>query len=450
MSYPSGTAVPVPSVVAYAFSSSPAPSAPQPSVAARLRASATPYRPTHGRRDNTPAFLPPRRSIMSELHDISTFHHFPSLSDDLMLIILTYVADVPFEGEGMSHRSTMTHVLPYVSKQVQSLCASTDRIWTAALRRRLQKEPNLWGEGLRSLIEDLEPRVGRGAGTREDEGGGREIGTEIGGGNGTLEEGGSGSAFATCSNSAKRARRAPIDIVAAACDVVQRHPASDTYPPGVGPAQKVFRYIVSRHIRFTGPVFYMPGTVRLGQEFGLHFFEPRYRLLISELMAPYPVRYRRGDPITLDGRHRRFPSFVYGNHSPLAPTTPACIVEVRQCLIHPNGTADVFLVPSAYVWLERVWERRGTGGLAYARCVRMGRGAGRSLEESVLAAQIARRRAFQDYEGAGGGAGVPDADGMETDAPPGLHINALLQYLAARMDGEHEVVEIQDSSEEEG
>ena len=36
-------------------------------------------------------------------------------------------------------------------------------------------------------------------------------------------------------------------------------------------------------------------------------------------------------------------------------------------------SADVFLQPIAYIWIEDVWERPGTGGLYEARGIRMGK-----------------------------------------------------------------------------
>ena len=135
--------------------------------------------------------------------------------------------------------------------------------------------------------------------------------------------------------------------------------------------KQLFRRIVQR-LRFRSPIFYMPGPLNLNESFGLHFFEPRYRLLISEVMAPYPVTFRRGDPIELRGSgHSVYPKFIYANYSPLERGSPAVIVEVRQCLINPNGTADVFLCPTSYIWIEDIRERPNSGALYDARAISM-------------------------------------------------------------------------------
>jgi hypothetical protein len=75
------------------------------------------------------------------------------------------------------------------------------------------------------------------------------------------------------------------------------------------------------------------------------------------------------------------PTFCYAHMAPFAPTTPACLVEVRQCTIHANGTADVMLMPVAFVWMETLSEAPNTGRLHFARCLRMGREDSRALEE---------------------------------------------------------------------
>mmetsp|Transcript_14820 Transcript_14820/g.22643 ORF Transcript_14820/g.22643 Transcript_14820/m.22643 type:complete len:163 (-) Transcript_14820:186-674(-) len=129
----------------------------------------------------------------------------------------------------------------------------------------------------------------------------------------------------------------------------------------------------------------MTGAVRLGQPFGLHFFEPRYRLLIAEVMQNWPESARRGESIVASSRGL-LPTFIYAHMSPLAPTTPACLVQVRNCMIHPDGSADVMLTPVAYVSLEQVWERPNSRGLFEASCLRMGRLQTLQIERQVSGA----------------------------------------------------------------
>jgi hypothetical protein len=122
----------------------------------------------------------------------------------------------------------------------------------------------------------------------------------------------------------------------------------------------------------------MSGGVRLGEGIGLHFFEPRYRLLIHQVMEGFAVDNFSGHVVHRNGD---YPTFVYAHMAPFAPATPACLVEVRECTIHPNQSADVMLIPVAFVRIERLWEAPNTGRLHFAQCLRMGREDSQALEE---------------------------------------------------------------------
>jgi hypothetical protein len=180
----------------------------------------------------------------------------------------------------------------------------------------------------------------------------------------------------------------------------------------------------------------MTGVVRLGHTFGLHFFEPRYRLLIAEVMRGWPELARHGATIVAraDGR---FPTFVYAHVAPLAPGTPACLVQVRQCVIHRDGSADVLLVPVSYVWLERIWERPHSGRLFEAQCLKMGREQARSMEahrgENFMESEFLR---FIAHHG-----------GLENPSRGTMH--AMLSYfLSGRSMPVHSDSEDEDGNEE--
>jgi hypothetical protein len=100
------------------------------------------------------------------------------------------------------------------------------------------------------------------------------------------------------------------------------------------------------------PVFSMPGAVALGQQLNLHFFEPRYKLLIRRVWAS------------------RTRCFVYSPWAPVAGR-PAALVRVDRVCFWPDGRASVVgRVVAAAVELAAVWVEDGTGGLACARLAR--------------------------------------------------------------------------------
>jgi hypothetical protein len=211
--------------------------------------------------------------------------------------------------------SPLTHVLPYVSKHVRVMCLS-DYLWRMALERLVKKDPFLWVQGLLKLH--------------------------------------------MCDSSSPH---------------FVRFVHEGLHEPGY---LSVFRLVVERYLRFTGPVYMRSGVERLRELIGLHFFEHRYRLLIHHVMEGYNVDNHSGFVLQRNGE---YPTFVYADMVPFA--SPACLVEVRQCTIRPDQSADVMLKPVAFTWMERLWEAPNTGCLHFAQCLRMGREDLQVLEEHV-------------------------------------------------------------------
>lgn len=164
-------------------------------------------------------------------------------------------------------------------------------------------------------------------------------------------------------------------IVNRACDYLSNKDGNATA------AKSVYRSILDDYIQFTAPVFYMQSYPQIGEEFGLHFFEPRYRALIASVMKDRPD-CRNGEPITAD-ENGNFPGFIYANHNRVEPGKIAMIVHVRQCHIYSDGRADVILVPVAYVRLQKVWKQSRAGHLYMAKSFRLGEEGTRQIENTV-------------------------------------------------------------------
>lgn len=228
--------------------------------------------------------------------------------------------------------------------------------------------------------------------------------------NGRLNEGQQFESKLKISSSSDSEHPSGEALLQLSCTAIQLHPPHPPTNVPCGIFQRLYESILFGHIRYRAPVFCMPSRVRLGSTYGLHFFEPRYRLLISEVMARYPVSARRGERISpmvsglfptnhVQGqsdiraaaldlmekndpllREYQLPTFIHAHEMPLRLNTPATIVRVEQCVIHPNGSADVFLKPLSYIYLEEMWERPGTGGLFEATGLRMGKVESESYE----------------------------------------------------------------------
>jgi len=93
----------------------------------------------------------------------------------------------------------------------------------------------------------------------------------------------------------------------------------------------------------TYPVFYMSGKLRLGSVIAMHFFEPRYRQLIRK--------------ITVQCEDARFAfKFAFFSRCPVGPEKlDGWVCEARDINVHPDGRADLDLVPVARISRQSAW-----------------------------------------------------------------------------------------------
>lgn len=268
------------------------------------------------------AVVPPKHSMDDR---------FEVLGEDSILSIMTFVANAPLEQEVSCKASVseLTNLLPGVNKMFQGL-SEHDSLWKPALLRQLQREPKLWTEGLLKLAEK------------------QKLWDADFGDNETTES------F--------------LDRVRDAVNSI--------------PYKNIYKQVLSEHIRMTMPVFYMPGPLLLGGSYRVHLFEPRYRLMVAELLRDYPQEARQGGLTTEGGRPA--PVFIHANRDPFGVASGACLVQMVRCNISPrDGTADIMLLPLSYIWLEKVWTRPNSGNLHYAQGVRMGHKATREMHDLI-------------------------------------------------------------------
>lgn len=274
--------------------------------------------------------LSPRTDSTTRRSTPRTFYQFSQLHEELVINVLSYLADVPYKYSSKENSSTLTHSLPLVCKKFYSICRNNDYLWAIAMERLVEGDSELWGGALQKFI---------GHHSSADE----QIDTSA----------------ISLSN---------------ACQLMQDVISTNGIQTRYGIHGELYRYLLSNFIRYMAPVFYMPDeSIERGDPFGLHFFEPRYRRLIAEVMAPYPEQFRNGTSTIPENGITNPPTFIYGNRSPLKHGQAAIIVQVLQCYIRENGTADVFLLPLQHARLERVWEQADMNDhLYFARVMRMG------------------------------------------------------------------------------
>lgn len=294
------------------------------------------------------------------------FHQFSQLNDELVTNILSYIADIPYQISSFDYTSTLTSTLPLVSKKFHSICKN-GFLWEIALTSLVVAEADLWGTALHHFIEE-HASVDMGA---------------------TLQY------MRQLLSSDEDLGKTNSKLLVAACGSMQEAIIDHGSQVGYGFHSELYRWLLCNHVRYYGPVFYMPDeAIQRGTIFGLHFFEPRYRRLIREVMEPYPDEFKEGTEITEENGITSPPTFIYANRSPLKRGQAAIVVQVLQCVIHDNGAADVFLRPIQHLHVELVWTQNDMSDhLYFARGKRM-----REEEQDQLEANDHMRR----YLAAGG------------------------------------------------
>lgn len=243
----------------------------------------------------------------------STFDLFGQLQVELKCQILSFVADAPFENlRYPNSRSTLTHVLPYVSNEFRDITRN-DLFWIAALQRVCKAMPALWLDAM-YLLCDLP--------------------------------------------STDHVQESPLQVINRTKTVLDTN------------VRDIYRRIVNEQIRFRAPVFAMRSPLCIGEPYGLHFFEHRYRILIAEVMRHQPESAKHGrsmDPSLPP------PLFLHAHSTCFAPNTLAAVVQVLRCEMYPDGRADVILLPIAFVWVESIRIRPDTRHLYEATAIRLGK-----------------------------------------------------------------------------
>jgi hypothetical protein len=279
---------------------------------------------------------------------VRKFYLFCELPTDVKLCILAFGAEVSLDdGSSTTTHNSLTRVFPLVSREFRVLSKS-DCLWQTILERFVDKEPFLWRDGLLKLLDCDDPGDTTTQQQQQD-------------------------LLSSLSS------RELVQVV-----------NSRLSEPGYF---RLYRMIMARFIRFTSPIFYMScRRVKIGIPVALHFFEHRYRLLIQMVMEGYPTELQDGRLIP--NQVSNVPTFVYAHVPPFQQGSRACLVQVHRCVIDPNdGTANVWLMPVAFVKMERVWERADQAGLRYAQCVRLSNSACRELlqREEQTTRRVQRR-----------------------------------------------------------
>ena len=140
---------------------------------------------------------------------------------------------------GSDPRGGLTHVLPLVCKSFYKFCRTSDMLWKDALSRMVVFEPDIWESALTFLIDECKSQLLQFQ-------------------NGSHEESPLIPLQAHTYVEDESTYEEQLIELGTAALATKTIPGLSAFTD-IAPTQQLFRYLVRYHLRFTGPVFYMPG-----------------------------------------------------------------------------------------------------------------------------------------------------------------------------------------------
>ena len=225
------------------------------------------------------------------------FLMFMDLPESVQFQVVSFVATAPLErifdsDDFRNAKGTLAGALPFVCKKMNEFCSS-DRLWQASLERASSSDP-AWRQAL--------------------------------------------------------ARMAPnaVSNPKGRLSAIRESANVSTY-------KNLYQVILNEHIRVRLPIFFMPMNFDDDARYQLHLFEPRYRLMMAELMSGYNNESLEGNrPVFLHVVDMR------GPHA-----EAAALVQVMSCAFARDGRCLVDLQVVGSVKLRRCWVRPESFSLYY-------------------------------------------------------------------------------------
>lgn len=198
------------------------------------------------------------------------FPRFSQLPDPVQFHVISFLATAPqeriFDGEKFgTEQGTLSKVFPFVCRKFRTF-ARSETLWQMCLERALSSD-KIWSTALGRMAPDL---------------------------------------------------ATPHGLVPALLEFAD-----------VSSCQNLYKVILNEHIRLRLPIFFMPMQFDRDTphpRYSLHFFEPRYRLMMAELMQGVDRHPGDDGPVFLHVVDMRGPS-----------SKVAALVRVMDCVFAPDG-----------------------------------------------------------------------------------------------------------------
>jgi hypothetical protein len=137
--------------------------------------------------------------------------------------------------------------------------------------------------------------------------------------------------------------------------------------PSVSNHRQLYQQVFQQEVCFSGPVFlcHMQWDRNPHAYMEFMLFEPRYIFMLHELLDHRPEHAWDGQPLTEPCL------FVHAYQDLQGPHPVALLVHVHQCQRRMRGEAYVRLLPVAKLRVVQLWEKPRTGHLYYAQGMRI-------------------------------------------------------------------------------
>mmetsp|Transcript_13900 Transcript_13900/g.30202 ORF Transcript_13900/g.30202 Transcript_13900/m.30202 type:complete len:382 (-) Transcript_13900:970-2115(-) len=342
----------------------------------------------------------PISSFTTSTSSLTTSLHLGLLDDDLLVVVLSYVGNGPFDDKAESHEPILnsghhntrtpssscclTHTLPHVSKQFRYLCDTSEVLWLEALHRMLRCNPMAWEERVLALVEG---RLSSSITTSRNSRSGNKNNGGRGGDFGDVDQsppwawGGRDSPLwkfrvrfkgRPISLLSEKELKHYVDLI---CQVVghrheyersQRQPIhtdNETLPPNeITHAKRAVMYLTKSRIVRTLPLLHFPisAKVRIGHLLRLDLFDARCGPSISAITAKRTKKELRSGTTLAAPR----PEFVLTSRE-AEPTegTTAYLVELHRCHLRAGRRAEFLVVPMERIRITELEEREEEDGV---------------------------------------------------------------------------------------
>jgi len=290
------------------------------------------------------------------------FQPFLELGDDIVLSIISFVSVGPFENEEEGTVSFLTHVLPCVSLQFREVCRS-DLLWMDSLNRFISSDPNGFKDILKIMIKaEFKRPTWSVYYNEENDKNYFMLAAEIQ----KMEVmkikerlkliSKIYRSIYKCGNDDSKQNEKTHSERSFMIDYNgDSHRVNNVREMSV---QVMYFSVMKEYVKVTFPIFHMRYQhMRIGTSVTITLFEPRYRLLLREIMKGRKRSEYRGKILSVPR-----PAFIFVcSESMLGSESDAFLVEICRCQMLDGGRANVMITPVEKIKLISFNERNDIG-----------------------------------------------------------------------------------------